>query len=415
MTVRSCLSEINLYLANAHRELGMLAETCKSMVAETNRLQAERDEALGRAARLSLELDAARREPRSQTTSEQIEERTEPAPPEGWRVLAVGEKLQAGDMTVRSDGYCYSTERVGYYVGANQRYIRRIESRPDPQSGLQHSEYKPPEGWRLLSVGEWVTLNDRWVRQDGSTWRSMGTEGRVSEGFRYIRRIQQPKEESQPEPTTSDQTVKVEEQVEPEPRKVEGPVMPEPEKVEEQVRSEQAATISRWQQQVEAVKAELVQERLLRNHWQNHAQRAENELVNKDYECQQMRIELDALQQAPQPEPTTSDQTAKVEGQVGSEPEKVQVREGRWLTRGGEVRNVTRTPDDEELQDEFPWRDANTGNMWREDGRYVRERENVRDLVNYLGPIEPRPESQSGLWGVLRRLWFGIYAGGSDV
>lgn len=111
----------------------------------------------------------------------------------------------------------------------------------------------------------------------------------------------------------------------------------------------------------------------------------------------------------PQPKPE------KVEEQV---PQPVQVREGRWLTRGGEVRNVTRTPDENELRDQFPWWDANTRNTWREDGRYVRERENVRDLVQYLGPIESRPKSQSGPWDVLRRLWLrklGVYAGGSDV
>ena len=77
-----------------------------------------------------------------ETTSEllaEIEGQTEdiPAseytPPEGWRVLAVGEKLQPGDMIVRSDGYCYSTERVGYYVGLNQRHIRRIEPQPEPE------------------------------------------------------------------------------------------------------------------------------------------------------------------------------------------------------------------------------------------------------------------------------------------
>ena len=51
------------------------------------------------------------------------------------------------------------------------------------------TEYTPPDGWRLLAVGELVMLDDQWVRQDGSVWRSMGTEGPVSEGSRYIRRI----------------------------------------------------------------------------------------------------------------------------------------------------------------------------------------------------------------------------------
>ena len=54
----------------------------------------------------------------------------------------------------------------------------------------QAAEYTPPEGWRLLAVGELVMLDDQWVRQDGTVWRSMGTEGPVSEGSRYIRRIE---------------------------------------------------------------------------------------------------------------------------------------------------------------------------------------------------------------------------------
>ena len=73
----------------------------------------------------------------SETTTEQLAEiegqATEYTPPEGWRVLAVGEKLQFGDMIVRSDGYCFPTERVGYYVGLNNRYIRRIGPEPEPQ------------------------------------------------------------------------------------------------------------------------------------------------------------------------------------------------------------------------------------------------------------------------------------------
>ena len=52
------------------------------------------------------------------------------------------------------------------------------------------TEYTPPKGWRVLAVGELVMLDDQWVRQDGSVWRSMGTEGPVSEGARYIRRIE---------------------------------------------------------------------------------------------------------------------------------------------------------------------------------------------------------------------------------
>lgn len=257
MTVRRYLSEINSYLANAHRELGMLAETCESMVAETDRLRAERDEALGRAARLSAELDAARREPRSQTTSEQIEERTE-------------------SVQVR-------------------------EGRWRTRGGEIKNVTPTPAGHHMRSIFPW------WDAATRHTWQRDGRYGYFrGSTFDLIEYLEPIELESQPEP---------------------------------------------------------------------------------------------------QPEPTTSDQTAKVEEQVGSEPGKVQVREGRWLTRGGEVRNVTRTPDENELQEQFPWWDANTRNTWREDGRYVRERENVRDLVQYLGPIESRSKSQSGPWGVLRRLW----------
>ena len=77
----------------------------------------------------------------SETTTEQLAEiegqgestpATEYTPPEGWRVLAVGERLRDGDVTVRRDGYQYPTERVGGWVGSNQRYIRPIEPKPEP-------------------------------------------------------------------------------------------------------------------------------------------------------------------------------------------------------------------------------------------------------------------------------------------
>lgn len=84
----------------------------------------------------------------SETTTEQLAEiegqaentpGTGYTPPEGWRVLAVGERLRDGDVTVRRDGYQYPTERVGGWVGSNQRYIRRIEPEPqaEPQPAVQ--------------------------------------------------------------------------------------------------------------------------------------------------------------------------------------------------------------------------------------------------------------------------------------
>jgi hypothetical protein len=70
------------------------------------------------------------------TTSEQLAEiegqATEFTPPEGWRLLEVGETLQEGDVSVRADGHWCPTERVGSTVGTKQRYIRPIDSQPQP-------------------------------------------------------------------------------------------------------------------------------------------------------------------------------------------------------------------------------------------------------------------------------------------
>jgi hypothetical protein len=70
------------------------------------------------------------------TTSEQLAEiegqATEFTPPEGWRLLEVGETLQEGDVSVRADGHWCPTERVGSTVGTKQRYIRPIDPQPQP-------------------------------------------------------------------------------------------------------------------------------------------------------------------------------------------------------------------------------------------------------------------------------------------
>ena len=70
------------------------------------------------------------------TTSEQLAEiegqATQFTPPEGWRLLEVGETLQEGDVSVRADGHWCPTERVGSTVGTKQRYIRPIDPQPQP-------------------------------------------------------------------------------------------------------------------------------------------------------------------------------------------------------------------------------------------------------------------------------------------
>ena len=78
----------------------------------------------------------------SETTSEQLAEiqgqaestpATEYTPPEGWRVLAVGEVLRDGDERVQTDESRYATRQVGRSVQAHERYIRPIEPQPEPE------------------------------------------------------------------------------------------------------------------------------------------------------------------------------------------------------------------------------------------------------------------------------------------
>ena len=86
----------------------------------------------------------------------------------------------------------------------------------------------------------------------------------------------------------------------------------------------------------------------------------------------------------PQPE-TTSEQLAEIEGQADT----IEVREGRWRTRGGDIRDVTPTPEDDGRGERWPWWDAHSKQTWRADGRAYLAAESVLDLVTYLGPIEP--------------------------
>ncbi|MFN9289284.1 MAG: hypothetical protein ACK6EB_14515, partial [Planctomyces sp.] len=55
----------------------------------------------------------------------------------------------------------------------------------------------------------------------------------------------------------------------------------------------------------------------------------------------------------------------KPEPQPEAEP--VQVREGRWRTRHGDIRNVTPTPAHDSRAKRWPWRDAKYDQTWRED------------------------------------------------
>jgi len=89
-------------------------------------------------------------------------------------------------------------------------------------------------------------------------------------------------------------------------------------------------------------------------------------------------------------ETTTSEQLAEIEGQADT----VQVREGRWRTRNGDIRNVTPTPEGDGREERWPWFDAEYGQTWGHDGRYFSGGDSPLDLVGYLGPIEPEDKTQ---------------------
>lgn len=156
------------------------------------RLQAERDQSVENAARLHGELYATRKQLQDVCSAQSVRSAgqsdlvrdvshyTEAAevdtaadtpvpeytPPEGWRVLAVGEVLQDGDMWVLwSHEHMRQTVHAGSVVPKNKRYIRRTESQPEP-------EYKPytfaayivgdriqPDALRIV----WAT--EEWIEQ----------------------------------------------------------------------------------------------------------------------------------------------------------------------------------------------------------------------------------------------------------
>ena len=100
---------------------------------------------------------------------------------------------------------------------------------------------------------------------------------------------------------------------------------------------------------------------------------------------------------ASEPEPeTTTEQLAEIEGQVEQPPqsEPVQICEGRWRTRAGDIRNVTPTPEGDGRKYTFPWWDAQYRQTWTSDGRYYLNTADQRDLIEYLGPIEQQPQTQ---------------------
>ncbi|MFN9291801.1 MAG: hypothetical protein ACK6EB_27310, partial [Planctomyces sp.] len=79
---------------------------------------------------------------------------------------------------------------------------------------------------------------------------------------------------------------------------------------------------------------------------------------------------------------------------IERQAEPLQVREGRWRTRNGDIRNVTPTPEGDGLAERWPWWDAADRHFWRANGRYYFDGKGPLDLVAYLGPIESEPQQE---------------------
>jgi hypothetical protein len=76
------------------------------------------------------------------------------------------------------------------------------------------------------------------------------------------------------------------------------------------------------------------------------------------------------------------------------EPQPVQVREGRWKTRGGAEVSVSAMPTDhDDFSPEYPWWDGYV-TTWANDGVFFSDQTTANDLVEYLGPIESEPEQE---------------------
>ena len=103
-------------------------------------------------------------QPEPETTSEQLAEIEGQAedtpvtgytPPEGWRVLAVGEVLRDGDMWVNHEGESRPTKRAGEKVH-DERYIRPIE--PEPQPEPQPQPQPQPEHLQAIIAAQAETI-----------------------------------------------------------------------------------------------------------------------------------------------------------------------------------------------------------------------------------------------------------------
>ena len=92
---------------------------------------------------------------------------------------------------------------------------------------------------------------------------------------------------------------------------------------------------------------------------------------------------------------------AQPESQPQPEAEPVQVREGRWRTRGGDIKNIRPCEPLKGAYYVWPWTDGFM--TFQDNGRHQGSKESPNDLIEYLGPIEPEPQ-QVNDWPSVRDL-----------
>ena len=83
---------------------------------------------------------------------------------------------------------------------------------------------------------------------------------------------------------------------------------------------------------------------------------------------------------------------AEPQPQPEPEPQPVQVREGPWRTRSGEVKNIRSCEPLKGAYYVWPWTDGIM--TFQDNGRHQGSQESAHDLVEYLGPIEQQPEPE---------------------
>ncbi|MFN9290982.1 MAG: hypothetical protein ACK6EB_23175, partial [Planctomyces sp.] len=204
----------------------------------------------------------------------------------------------------------------------------------------QATQYTPPEGWRLLEVGETLTLGDEIVQSDdGRRYPTERVGSIVVANQRYIRRIE-PQPEEQPQPR------------------------PQPVQVCE----------GRWQTRNGMVKdvkpTPPVEFYALQYPWWDG-----DRLWNR------YGLYVDGFAEHPMDLVTY---LGPIE----------QLCEGRWKTRGGAEVSVSAMPTDhDDFSPEYPWWDGDV-TTWANDGVFFSDQTTANDLVTYLGPIESEPEQE---------------------